>query len=475
MAAALGSLDAMSHMRIALVDSGKLSDIRQWEPPTDTYLPRTLQITASNQRFLERLGVWNLCFEDRIQAYNRAVVTDALGKGKVDLVALNSSSSDAAFMIETKNLVSGLLKAIDHNGSRIDVFERSKVSNWESAPKSDASPAATNWPTITLSNNRQLQARLVIGADGANSCVRKHANIGTYGTKYAQYGLVATLCLQEPISAAFQRFLPTGPIAMLPFPGGFANLVWSLDADLIQLLKSGLSSDIVNAAFRLSPVEMERIYDMLRSNASTEQINNEIAWRLQHIHSNDALPPVVAAIASKSSFPLQLRMVDSLIADRVALVGDAGHVMHPLAGQGLNMGLEDVQCLAQVLNEAAMAEASDAIQDLMRDAANLFDQASKINSQILQIDTFAQPETVKTLLKNLEQSRKQYKETLERARSCTAKLVNEEKHDSTDDLDALQKERDELRRQAVAKSNELGLLLDSMRQVQLASAQLIQM
>ncbi|KAJ2645985.1 hypothetical protein IWW40_005727 [Coemansia sp. RSA 1250] len=111
----------------------------------------------------------------------------------------------------------------------------------------------------------------------------------------------------------------------------------------------------------------------------------------------------------------------------------------------------------------------------MRDAANLFDQASKINSQILQIDTFAQPETVKTLLKNLEQSRKQYKETLERARSCTAKLVNEEKHDSTDDLDALQKERDELRRQAVAKSNELGLLLDSMRQVQLASAQLIQM
>ncbi|KAJ2627412.1 putative ubiquinone biosynthesis monooxygenase [Coemansia sp. RSA 1290] len=355
MAAALGSLDAMSHMRIALIDSGKLSDIRQWEPPTDTYLPRTLQITASNQRFLERLGVWNLCFEDRIQAYNRAVVTDALGKGKVDLVALNSSSSDAAFMIETKNLVSGLLKAIDHNGSRIDVFERSKVSNWESAPKSDASPAAANWPTITLSNNRQLQARLVIGADGANSCVRKHANIGTYGTKYAQYGLVATLCLQEPISAAFQRFLPTGPIAMLPFPGGFANLVWSLDADLIQLLKSGLSSDIVNAAFRLSPVEMERIYDMLRSNASTEQINNEIAWRLQHIHSNDALPPVVAAIASKSSFPLQLRMVDSLIADRVALVGDAGHVMHPLAGQGLNMGLEDVQCLAQVLNEAAMA------------------------------------------------------------------------------------------------------------------------
>ncbi|KAJ2455868.1 hypothetical protein EV183_000484 [Coemansia sp. RSA 2336] len=122
-----------------------------------------------------------------------------------------------------------------------------------------------------------------------------------------------------------------------------------------------------------------------------------------------------------------------------------------------------------------MKEASGAVQDLMRDTAQLFDQASKINSQVLQIDTFAQPETVKALLKNLEQSRKQYKETLERARSCTANLVNDENHDSTDELDALQKERDELRRQAVAKSNELSLLLDSMRQVQLASAQLIQM
>ncbi|KAJ2846627.1 hypothetical protein IWW36_004262 [Coemansia brasiliensis] len=122
-----------------------------------------------------------------------------------------------------------------------------------------------------------------------------------------------------------------------------------------------------------------------------------------------------------------------------------------------------------------MKEASAAIQDLMRDAANLFDQASKINSQILQIDTFAQPETVKTLLKNLEQSRKQYKESLARARSYTAKLVSDERHDSTDDLDSLQKERDELHRQAIAKSTELGLLLDCMRQVQLASAQLIQM
>ncbi|KAJ2846626.1 putative ubiquinone biosynthesis monooxygenase [Coemansia brasiliensis] len=356
MAAALGSLDAMSHMRIALIDSGKLSDIRKWEPPIDTYLPRTLQITASNQRFLKRLGIWHWCFEDRIQGYSRAVVTDALGKGKIDLDAPNAYSGDPAFMIETKNLVSGLLKAIDHNGSCIDVLERSKVVNMASASSTNANPAAVKWPTITLSDNRQLQARLVIGADGANSCIRKYANIGTYGAKYAQYGLVATLCLQEPISAAFQRFLPTGPIAMLPFPGGFANLVWSLDADLIQLLKSRISSDIVNAAFRLSPIEMDRIYDLLRTDASTELITNEIAWRLQsnaNATNDSSAPPLVAAVMAKSSFPLQLRLVDSLTADRVALIGDAGHVMHPLAGQGLNMGLEDVQCLVQVLEGAA--------------------------------------------------------------------------------------------------------------------------
>ncbi|KAJ2645991.1 putative ubiquinone biosynthesis monooxygenase [Coemansia sp. RSA 1287] len=358
LAAALGSLDSLSRKRVALVDPGKLSEMRQWTPPADAYLPRTLQITSSNKRYLDNLGLWQWCFEDRVQAYNRAVVTDALGGGAVDLAAMTlHGRNDTAFMVETKNLVSGLLKALDHSSSCVDVVERARVTEIEATP--------SMWPVVTLSNSRRLQARLIVGADGASSRVRKYAGIGTYGTEYAQYGLVATLCLEQLNSSAFQRFLPSGPIALLPFPGGFANLVWSLDSELVQLLKTApeaIFGDLINAAFRLTPAEMGYIYSLLRSGVDPDIIGAEVAWRLDVFARNNSdtnikLPPRVAALSprSRTSFPLRMRMVDSLVANRVALIGDAGHVMHPLAGQGLNMGLADVQCLAQVLEQAAAA------------------------------------------------------------------------------------------------------------------------
>ncbi|KAJ1995457.1 putative ubiquinone biosynthesis monooxygenase [Coemansia umbellata] len=328
-------------MRVALVDSGKLEDIKQWKPPLDSYLSRTLQITASNKVYLENHGLWSQCYADRMQPYDRAVVTDSLGGGVIDLAAFETvesvqSRSSVAYMIETKNFVSGMLKAIDCATGCVVTFERSR-------------------------------ARLLVGADGASSYVRKCAGIGTYGSEYLQYGLVATLCLEQLNSTAYQRFLPTGPIAMLPFPGGFANLVWSLDSDHTQLLKSapeGAFASLVNAAFRLSACEMQYLYNIVRDGASESAITAEADWRLEvfarnnpGISSPKLLPPTIAAITPKSrtSFPLRMRMVDSLIANRIALVGDAGHVMHPLAGQGLNMGLEDVQCLADVLKQAAVA------------------------------------------------------------------------------------------------------------------------
>ncbi|KAJ2684354.1 putative ubiquinone biosynthesis monooxygenase [Coemansia spiralis] len=367
LAGILGSSAALADARIALVDPGRLTDARQWEPPSDTYLSRTLQITSSNQRYLDSLGLWDQCFLDRVQPYNRAIVTDALGHGKLDLegAALESpTEGHAAFMIETKNLVGGLLRALNRNGHRVDIFERARVADIELL-RTEGLSAASEWPVVTLSTEQKLRTRLLVGADGASSLVRKHAQIGTYSNKYSQYGLVATLCLEQLNQTAFQRFLPSGPIALLPFPGGFANLVWSLDAELVQLLKTvpeDAFACLVNAAFRLSPPELEYLYGLARGGASVGEIKAEAEWRLRIYAANNTgaerwLPPNIAATSPKSrtSFPLHMRVVDRLIAERVALVGDAGHVMHPLAGQGLNMGLEDAQCLAVVIEQAVLA------------------------------------------------------------------------------------------------------------------------
>ncbi|KAJ2777431.1 putative ubiquinone biosynthesis monooxygenase [Coemansia javaensis] len=340
LAAALGARrSTLAGRRIALVDAGKLDEARRWEPPADT-------------AYLAGLGLWDWCYGDRIQAYDRAVATDALGGGAIELAG--AAGAGTAYMVETKNLVGGLLRALDSE-RRVDVLERARVAGIERS--------GHGWPVVALADGRRLQARLVVGADGASSRVRSHAGIGVYGSEYAQYGLVATLCLDRLNATAFQRFLPTGPVALLPFPGGFANLVWSLDADHFQLLRAapdGAFAALVNAAFRLAPAELDCLYAMLRAGADGPALEAETACRLAAFAASAAarsarLPPHVAAAAprSRTSFPLRMRMVDSLAGDRIALVGDAGHVVHPLAGQGLNMGLEDVRCLADVLALAA--------------------------------------------------------------------------------------------------------------------------
>ncbi|KAJ1938111.1 putative ubiquinone biosynthesis monooxygenase, partial [Linderina macrospora] len=165
LASALGSAKALGHMRIALVDSGKLSETRSWEPPADTFLNRTLQITASNKRYLEKVGSWNACHTERVQPYDRVVALDGSGSGKIELNTPSGEVS-AAYMIETKNLVSGMLKFIDTQGANIDVFEKAKVTGIarETGP--------VDWPVVTLGNKHRLQARLLVGTDGGNSSVR---------------------------------------------------------------------------------------------------------------------------------------------------------------------------------------------------------------------------------------------------------------------------------------------------------------
>jgi len=263
-----------------------------------------------------------------------------------------------AYMNENLNLTSGLLKRIEELGG-VEVLEGEKVEGIALGQETEEMDLKS-WPVVQLSGGRQLTARLLVGADGGNSPVRTFAGIASHGWDYHRHGVVASLDMEgsgwggENYKTAYQRFLPTGPVAMLPMPGNHATLVWSTTPRLAAHLKTLSSKDfiaMVNAAFRLSTVDLAYMHTMASGQA------DELAWRLQHTPYESAkVPQNVVAVqeGTIASFPLKMRHAETYIGERVVLVGDAAHTIHPLAGQGLNQGQGDVESLAKTIEYAVL-------------------------------------------------------------------------------------------------------------------------
>jgi 2-octaprenyl-6-methoxyphenol hydroxylase len=179
--------------------------------------------------------------------------------------------------------------------------------------------------TTTLEDGRTLSAAVVVAADGRASRVRTAAGIGVQGWSYPQSGVSTTLALERPHNGvAHQHFLPGGPLAILPLIGDAsadyrASLVWTEGAERADALIA----------------------------ASPEAFEAHLARRFGDMLGRPRL------IGPRVAYPLRLQVADAMIGDRTALIGDAGHVIHPIAGQGLNLGLKDVAALAEVLITAA--------------------------------------------------------------------------------------------------------------------------
>jgi ubiquinone biosynthesis monooxygenase Coq6 len=312
---------------------------------------------------LDRIGAWQHLESSRVQPYERMEVWDGVSGSRVQFEWEKKSQdqeSTIAYMTENANLVRALLTRL-HDLGGVTMLDGQKVAeiNLGTQPDSAESQALdlSLWPHVQLSNGRTLVSRLLVGADGFNSPVRSFAGIKSGGWDYERHGVVATLKLPRSRDSpviAYQRFLPTGPIALLPLPGHFATLVWSTTAAHATHLKTLSHADfvaMVNAAFRLSPVDIEYMHTI-----SSDQAD-ELSWRLRHtpqMAEGIEVPLEVAGVQEKSiaSFPLRLRHADTYATHRVALAGDAAHVVHPLAGQGLNMGLGDVDSLSRTIDSA---------------------------------------------------------------------------------------------------------------------------
>ncbi|EXJ78119.1 ubiquinone biosynthesis monooxygenase Coq6 [Capronia epimyces CBS 606.96] len=403
--AALKSSPITSHLKTALIETQDLGRLRQWSSPDDQFSNRASSLTPSSVSFLEKTGAWRHVSQSRVQAYDEMQVWDAANDATLqfdwaaDSQRHNAPPQTVATMTENTNLTRGLLERITELGADSALFSSTNVSSITMG-KDDANADGDGlnlsmWPVLGLESKSQSQsqsagsdvsttiaARLLVGADGFNSPVRRFAGIESHGWDYHRHGVVATLTVQsvpdtrhggsysdgdggfdlfsdEPLpnrATAYQRFLPQlgGPIAILPLPNNRASLVWSTTPQHATYLKS-LSPlgqvSMINAALRLSQTDLNYMFTLPASAPDT--LDSELRWRLQHTSPPPVArqPPIVTGVqeGSLASFPLRFRHATTLVSPRVALIGDAAHTVHPLAGQGLNLGLADAESLASTI------------------------------------------------------------------------------------------------------------------------------
>lgn len=352
LAAALKSSPITSNLDVALIEGQSLDRLRGWKDKVqpDSFENRVSSLTPRSVRFLQRIGGWNHVAEDRVMPYDEMKVWDGVSGSRIEFDPFyDGTTMEIAYMIENSNIQQGLLERLDEL-KFTDIHDSVKVTDIR----------AGNWPTVVLDNGLEIEARLLVGCDGQQSPVRKFSGIESRGWDYGRFGVVASLNLEYDNfrAVAYQRFLPSGPIAMLPMPEGHATLVWSTlpeRAKWLQQLEPSAFCAMVNAGFRLEPVDIDYLHRMDPSD--TAAIIDEIEWRLDNVVLDDEannLPVYVESVQenTRAGFPMRMRHADSYVEERIALVGDAAHATHPLAGQGLNMGQRDVEFLLDALEKA---------------------------------------------------------------------------------------------------------------------------
>ena len=274
--------------------------------------PRATAIVAACRRLFETLGVWGEV-ADNAQPILDMVITDSRLEDATRPVFLTFAGNvepgePFAHMVENRYLIDALAKHAEANGVEL---KATAVASYES--HGDA-------VDVRLADGAAIEASLLIAADGARSKLRERAGIATNGWDYDQSGIVVTVGHErEHHGRAEEHFLPAGPFAILPLTGKRSSLVWTEQRK-----------------------EAARIVGL-----SDEEFHGELERRFG-LHLGE-----VKALDRPRAFPLSYFVARSFIGERLALVGDAAHVIHPIAGQGLNMGLKDVAALAEVVVDAA--------------------------------------------------------------------------------------------------------------------------
>jgi len=287
-------------MRVAVVEARAA---RSDAPERDS---RRYAITRASERIFRALEVWDAIAAEDPCAFTDMEVWDAVGNGRLHFDCAELGEPCLGYILEPRIITAAL---------RTGLQTRSTVSVFSPASCTALNSAGTHIEVI-LDDERALAASLVVAADGARSPVRTLLGIDTRSRDYDQSSLVALVRTDEPHrNTAWQRFLPGGPLAFLPMANGWCSIVWTLPAADINGMLS-LAEDDFHAA--LGTAFDHRLGAIVESGPRT-------AWPLRRQHAGH------------------------YVIERAALVGDAAHTIHPLAGQGVNLGLLDAAALSEVV------------------------------------------------------------------------------------------------------------------------------
>jgi 2-octaprenylphenol hydroxylase len=325
---------ARSGLKLALIEASPEPSL----PQDESWDSRIYAISPGNMRFLDSLGAW------KTQGLSRITLIEAMRiwgdeHAELEFSAYEASVPALGYIVESRQVQQALWAQM-RQVPEIALFSPAHCVSltWE-----------TSCARLVLSDGTSLSARLIVGADGGNSWVRTQAGIGTRTRDYGQLGVVANFATEvPPRNIARQWFRNDGVLAWLPLPGNRMSMVWSTDpAHARELL--AMSPEVLGAAVAEA--------------------------------GGNLLGPL-SLITPAAAFPLRLQNAEVMVKPRLALVGDAAHLVHPLAGQGVNLGFHDVIDLAQVLsNRNAQADVGD--YALLR----RYERSRKMDISAMQITT----------------------------------------------------------------------------------------
>ena len=292
-----------SGLRIGVVDQ------REPEPFHKEYALRVSAINRASLKLFNSVGAFEAMRAMRVSPFRQMHVWDSSGVGQIHFDSAELGLDTLGYIIENNVIQLALLQKVMESAS-ID---------WICPAEIETIHTDETLKQVVLSDGRSLQAQLVVGADGAQSRVRELMGIEMHRTSYQQKAIVCTVETEyEHEETAWQCFMPSGQLAFLPLADGSSSIVWSLDEDKVE--------------------------DMLAlgDDSFARELEQAFEYCLGAIRS----------VSARAAFPLSHAHVDQYVQPGMALIGDAAHNIHPLAGQGANLGIMDAACLADVVIQA---------------------------------------------------------------------------------------------------------------------------